>query len=238
MERLPYLRLDVRDNVIVALKDLPKGTLIRINDTNIILKDNIPAKHKFFMDDLNASTGVIMYGILVGKVRHEVKKGMLMNVSNTKHAANAYSYKYPEIKWIPPDAPKYENRTFNGYYRSDGRVGTANYWLFIPTVFCEARNLDVIREALCNELGYAVTGKYKKFTRSLVNAYHEGRDLDMPDSSLFMGNDNKERVFKNVDGIKFLNHQGGCGGTRQDSSTLSALLASYADHPNLRGLHY
>lgn len=236
MERLPYLRLDVRDNVIVALKDLPKGTLIRINDTNIILKDNIPAKHKFFMDDLNASTGVIMYGILVGKVWHEVKKGMLMNVSNTKHAANAYSYKYPEIKWIPPDAPKYENRTFNGYYRSDGRVGTANYWLFIPTVFCESRNLDVIREALCNELGYAVTGKYKKFTRSLVNAYHEGRDLDMPDSSLFMGNDNKERVFKNVDGIKFLNHQGGCEGTRQDSSTLSALLASYADHPNVAGV--
>ena len=41
--------------------------------------------------------------------------------------------------------------------RSDGRVGTANYWLFIPTVFCENRNLDVIREAMHNELGYAVT---------------------------------------------------------------------------------
>ena len=42
--------------------------------------------------------------------------------------------------------------------------------------------------------------------------------------------------FKNVDGIKFLNHQGGCGGTRQDAAILSKLLAAYADHPNVGGV--
>jgi altronate hydrolase len=46
----------------------------------------------------------------------------------------------------------------------------------------------------------------------------------------------KNRVFKNVDGIKFLNHQGGCGGTRQDAELLSNLLAAYADHPNVGGI--
>jgi altronate hydrolase len=46
----------------------------------------------------------------------------------------------------------------------------------------------------------------------------------------------EKRVFKNVDGIKFLNHQGGCGGTRQDSQVLSNLLVSYADHPNVAGI--
>lgn len=45
-----------------------------------------------------------------------------------------------------------------------------------------------------------------------------------------------ERVFKNVDGIKFLNHQGGCSGTRQDAAVLSRLLAAYADHPNVAGI--
>src|SRR4029450_10383056 len=44
------------------------------------------------------------------------------------------------------------------------------------------------------------------------------------------------RYFKNVDGIKFLNHSGGCGGTRQDSAILSKLLAAYADHPNVGGV--
>ena len=44
------------------------------------------------------------------------------------------------------------------------------------------------------------------------------------------------RPFKNVDGIKFLNHQGGCGGTRQDAGILGKLLASYANHPNVAGV--
>jgi len=39
-----------------------------------------------------------------------------------------------------------------------------------------------------------------------------------------------------VDGIKFLNHQGGCGGTRQDAAVLSKLLSAYADHPNVAGV--
>src|SRR5690606_4906404 len=47
---------------------------------------------------------------------------------------------------------------------------------------------------------------------------------------------NGERIFPNVDGIKFLNHQGGCGGTRQDADVLSRLLAAYATHPNVGGV--
>ncbi len=39
-----------------------------------------------------------------------------------------------------------------------------------------------------------------------------------------------------MDGIKFLNHQGGCGGIRQDAAVLSKLLAAYADHPNVAGV--
>ena len=45
-----------------------------------------------------------------------------------------------------------------------------------------------------------------------------------------------DRLFKNVDGIKFLNHPGGCGGTRQDAALLGRLLAAYADHPNVGGV--
>jgi len=44
------------------------------------------------------------------------------------------------------------------------------------------------------------------------------------------------RFFKNIDGIKFLFHQGGCGGIRQDAATLSKLLVAYADHPNVAGI--
>jgi altronate hydrolase len=136
-----------------------------------------------------------------------------------------------------PDVSKFRNRAFNGYHRADGKVGSANYWLFVPLVFCENRNLDVIREALHNELGYAVTAKYKLYTHELVEAYKNGIDLGAVDlSGVSTEEVRKRRVFKNVDGIKFLNHQGGCGGIRQDSAILSKLLAAYADHPNVGGV--
>jgi altronate hydrolase len=116
-------------------------------------------------------------------------------------------------------------------------VGTANYWLFIPTVFCENRNLDVIKESLYNTLGYNVTDKYKQFTDQLLSAYQDGEPIESFDvADLASAQVTKNRVFKNVDGIKFLNHQGGCGGTRQDSDLLSNLLAAYADHPNVAGI--
>ena len=77
--------------------------------------------------------------------------------------------------------PGLEMFVFMGYHRHDGRVGTANYWLFIPTVFCENRNLDVIREVLQDELGYSVTEKYKSFTRELILARQHGENLTDPD---------------------------------------------------------
>ncbi len=88
-----------------------------------------------------------------------------------------------------------------------------------------------------NTLGYTVTDKYRSFSKQLLEAYEGGTPLE--DSLLDLqpvAHPSKNRVFKNVDGIKFLNHQGGCGGTRQDADLLSNLLAAYADHPNVGGI--
>ncbi|WP_235832294.1 UxaA family hydrolase [Flavobacterium zhairuonense] len=223
------------DNVLVALTDLAKGETVTFEGQNYVLTDTIKAKHKFYTADLKQGSEITMYGVLVGKVQSDVAKGSLMTTENLKHAAEPYQYRDVDFVWQAPDVSKYQNRTFKGYKRSDGRVGTANYWLFIPTVFCENRNLDVIREALHNELGYSVSDKYTQYTHYLLEAYKNGEDLDSIDVQM-TPTANANRIFKNVDGIKFLNHQGGCGGTRQDAATLSALLASYANHPNVAGI--
>jgi altronate hydrolase len=231
------LQIHKKDNVLVALQNLPVHEVITFEAESYQLKETIPAKHKFFMHDMQANDEVYMYGVLVGKVQYPVLRGSLMTTENTKHAADPYQYRNAQYQWQPPDVSKFQHRTFNGYYRSDGRVGTANYWLFIPTVFCENRNLDVIREALHNELGYAVTDEYKSYTHQLVQAYQQGEDINAFNPSGLAANSQKEkRTFLNVDGIKFLNHQGGCGGTRQDAATLSKLLAAYANHPNVGGV--
>jgi altronate hydrolase len=231
----PVVKMHPKDNVLVALIDLTKGETITFNNEAFILQDPIKAKHKFYTENLAKGDEVRMYGVLVGKVQSAVAKGSLMTTDNLKHAAEPYAYRHIDFKWQLPDISKFKNRTFNGYKRKTGPAGTANYWLFIPTVFCENRNLDVIREALHNELGYAVSDKYIQYTQRLLKAYQNGEDIGSVNIQLTPVN-GAGRVFKNVDGIKFLNHQGGCGGTRQDAATLSKLLASYANHPNVGGI--
>lgn len=230
------LKIHPKDNVLVALTNLKKGEVIEHDGNSYTLVDDVDAKHKFFINDMKTGDSVYMYGVLVGKIQFDVPKGGRMTTDNTKHAADPYAYRGVKYEWHAPDTSKFAGRTFNGYHRSDGRVGTANYWLFLPTVFCENRNLDVIREALHNELGYAVSDKYKTYAKSLVEAYKEGEDLGKIDISALQPDPKQRRVFKNIDGIKFLNHQGGCGGTRQDAATLGRLLAAYADHPNVGGV--
>jgi altronate hydrolase len=228
------IKLNHRDNVIVALQNIGRGESVLYNEVSYQTIDDIPAKHKFFTQDMNAGDEVIMYGMLVGKAEKSVSCGNLMTTANVKHAAGTYSYRHHAYDWKAPDISKFRNKTFSGYHRNDGRVGTANYWLFIPTVFCENRNLDVIREALHTELGYAVTDKYKQYTHQLAEAFKKNENIDQVDFS--PATNQQSRPFKNVDGIKFLNHQGGCGGTRHDAAILSKLLAAYADHPNVGGI--
>ena len=230
------LQIHPSDNVLVALQNISAATIVSHQQHAYTLIEDIPAKHKFFLQDMQVGEPVIMYGVLVGKTLQSVKAGSRMRTENTGHAAEPYDWKPYAYQWTPPDVSKFTGRSFLGYHRSDGRVGTANYWIFIPTVFCENRNLDVIREALQEQLGYAVSNKYKQTARQLVDSFLQTGSIDQVDLSPTSSSSLPHRVFKNVDGIKFLNHQGGCGGTRQDAATLSALLAAYADHPNVGGV--
>ncbi len=230
------IQVHPKDNVLVALVDLAKDAIISYEGNTYKLTEDIPAKHKFFMQDLQQGAEIIMYGVLVGKAQQLVQQGSKMSTANTKHAADPFVFKPSHFKWQSPDVSKYSQRTFNGYHRSDGRVGTANYWLFMPTVFCENRNLDVIKEALYTQLGYEVTDKYKQKVKNLRELYFAGSSIADADLSIKESDVITRRVFKNVDGIKFLNHQGGCGGTRKDAATLSRLLAAYANHPNVAGV--
>jgi len=221
---------------MVALKNLQAGESVDYNGVHYALTENIPAKHKFYLRDEPAGTNVIMYGVLVGKTIKNVTAGSRVSTENLKHASGAYDYRGVNYQWKPPDISKFRDSHFLGYHRSDGRVGTANYWLFIPTVFCENRNLDVIKEVLQDELGYSVTEKYKSFTRDLIIAMQEGTNTEAPAIPSLPEAYKRSRVFKNVDGIRFLNHEGGCGGIRQDSTILGKLLAAYANHPNVGGI--
>lgn len=233
------LNIHPDDNVLVALRDLLKGESIFYNTEEFVLREEIPGKHKFAMRNFDPGDEIIMYGVLVGKAIRPILRGDLIHTGNIKHASNEHYAKTKNYQWTPPSVEKWQNRTFNGYLRADGRVGTANYWLFIPTVFCENRNLDYIKDALLHQLGYAPSHKYRKAVSKLISTFRrEGNSGNFTPQALISEEEVvvNHRLFENVDGIKFLNHEGGCGGTRQDSQTLSKLMAAYADHPNVAGI--
>ncbi len=69
------LKINEADNVVVALQDLSRQTIIVVGGISILLTEDIPAKHKFFISNMQAGEEVIMYGVLVCKVQHAVMAG-------------------------------------------------------------------------------------------------------------------------------------------------------------------
>jgi altronate hydrolase len=155
-----------------------------------------------------------------------------------KHAANSFELGERKLQWQQPDVSRFASKTFMGYHRADGKVGTANYWLVIPLVFCENRNLEVLKEALVDELGYGLRKKNKVEVGQLIELYKQGKGIGeilSADLNVDQQEQKQQRLFPNVDGVKFLTHEGGCGGTRQDAQTLCGLLAGYITHANVAG---
>jgi len=227
------LQLDPRDNVLVALTDLPAGETVVNSGKSYTVTVTIPAKHKFATQDFPAGEEIMMYGVIVGKAREPIAKGGLLTTSNVLHDAAGFHNKESGYTWTAPDVSRWTGRTFAGYHRQDGQVGTRNYWLVVPLVFCENRNVDALREAFEEELGYGRPKLYRQQVRELLQEY---RNVGLESPATVMDSSHApSRIFPNVDGIKFLLHQGGCGGTRDDSRALCGLLAGYIHHPNVAG---
>jgi altronate hydrolase len=232
------LKVHPADNVLVALKNLEKGTVVSFEGMEYTIQEHVKAKHKLAVCDLAPGDSVTMYGVLVGKAQQPIKKGGLISTGNVKHAANDFTVGQRHTEWVVPDVSAFSGRTFSGYHRADGSVGTANYWVVVPMVFCENRNLDVLQQALVTDLGYGRNRSYQLQSQQLIELYKTGKSVEEilgTDLRADYGRNANERLFPNVDGIKFLTHDGGCGGTRQDAQALCGLLAGYITHPNVAG---
>lgn len=235
-----WLILDPKDNLAVALRELPAGERIRARET-LVLPEAIPIKHKFALQYLPVGGPVYMYGVLVGKATQPIPAGGLIHTGNLEHAAAGYAAgngQAKDLSWKAPDVSPWQDRTFAGIHRADGRVGTANYWLVIPLVFCENRNVEMIRKTMLKGLGYEKAQAAPIAIETLIAAYRSGKtaaDILALSQTATEVTTTDERVFPNVDGIKFLTHDGGCGGIRQDSQVLCELLAGYIAHPNVAG---
>src|SRR5690606_35383086 len=127
--------------------------------------EEVAAKHKFTGTDLPKGEAVKMYGIVVGTALYHLPKGTKLTTSNIAHTTAKVSSRQPVSSWNAPDVSAWKGRQFSGFHRQDGSVGTANYWLVFPLVFCENKNIEVIKDAVSEALGQQPQKKYRDFAR-------------------------------------------------------------------------
>jgi altronate hydrolase len=229
-----------RDNIIVALTNLSKGDIIDLDVGTITLVSDVKAKHKFAVRNLTIGEEVYMYGVVVGKAKNKILQGEVITRQNIIHETEPYIVPKNAARknWTYPNLTSFSKKHFLGYHREDSRVGTENNWLVIPLVFCQNRNIETLQTTMLKELGYENPSKKSFDISQLVEKYKSGaseEELLEVDLTTNNGHKQRNRIFPNVDGVHFLTHEGGCGGSTSDAVTLCNLLAGYINNPNVAG---
>ncbi|XCF07418.1 altronate dehydratase family protein [Tamlana crocina] len=217
------IKVNSSDNVAVALVNLKAGEVIPFEGEDIKILSDVKSKHKIALEKFESGARIIMYGVLVGSANGVIEKGDVLTTENVKHQIEKVFEKTESFSWTPPNVDKWKDRTFMGYHREDGQVGTENVWLFFPLVFCENKNIEKLKEIFERELLKKKVNPHQMLLRSLVSG---GDDVEVVEEP--------KDVFENLD-VKFITHPGGCGGIRQDSEVLAKLLAGYVNNPNVAG---
>ena len=128
---MDYIVINPSDNVAVALRDLPKGTVVE----GMTVSVDVPRGHKVLLKDLKAGENVIKYGFPIGHVTKDAPAGPVVDHTCIKtNLEGLLEYSYAPVP--APELPAVQPRTFRGFRRADGHVGIRNQIWVIPTVGC------------------------------------------------------------------------------------------------------
>jgi len=76
------LRINKKDNVVVALGNIKKGEIFDMEGTPWVAKENINFGHKIALTDIFKDEKVIKYGEVIGYAIQNIKKGAWVHVHN------------------------------------------------------------------------------------------------------------------------------------------------------------
>ncbi len=112
------------------------------------MKETIPAGHKVALVDLRQGEAVYRYGSEIGRASTDIPAGSWVHDHNLSLQINSRHYQYRVVR---PAQPAPSGRTFQGYARPDGRVGTRNTIAVISTVSCSTHVVSQIARAFPRE---------------------------------------------------------------------------------------
>ncbi len=200
------IRIHEKDNVAVALTPLDAGQLVQIGVKTVALTQEIPAGHKFALEEIQANCEVIKYGNSIGKATKLIHTGEWVHTHNLKTGlGEILKYQYQPIDSLQekPDGEGKLTETemsdpldefFEGYIREDGGVGIRNELYILPTVGC-VNNIARVLERM-----------------------------------------GKERKPEYIDNVIAFTHPYGCSQLGEDQLNTQKILAGLIKHPNAAGV--
>lgn len=155
---MELIRINPGDNVAVALSDIAAGSVKIVDGIEVTFLEEVRRGHKVALFDIPAGSAVIKYGFSIGNAKEDIRKGCWVHTHNLKTGlGELLEYHYDKVD-IPEKHT--EPARFNGYVRSDGRVGIRNEIWIIPTVGCVNGPAEMIAKLANKKLPEGVDGVY------------------------------------------------------------------------------
>ena len=142
------------DDVAVAKKRIVGGSVVHHEGKAVRLLNDVPPGHKFALQDMGEGDPVRKFGQIIGYATTKIPVGEWVHTqnlgfgagegegANALHLDYEYSTDIPVVDYYGPE----QQRTFPGYSRPDGRVGTRNYVALVSTVNCSANTIHAIAD--------------------------------------------------------------------------------------------
>jgi galactarate dehydratase len=141
----PVIQLNPQDNVSVARAVIPAGTVLP--GSNVVARDEIPSGHKISIQPIEAGEPVLKYGQVIGTASAAIQPGEHVHLHNLAMQESDVTHNFAADARPTPLLPEAERRTFEGYVRANGEVGTRNYIGIITSVNCSATVSRAIADA-------------------------------------------------------------------------------------------
>jgi altronate dehydratase len=147
----PFIRLNAKDNVVVARIALSVGATAMFEGREVRIAQAIGAGHKVAVSDIAEGAPILKYGEVIGVARGHIRPGDLVHVHNLRYDIAGREYEFSTGLNDLSHIPLLQARTFLGFPRADGRVGTRNYVAVVGASNCAAYATQKVEAAFRNE---------------------------------------------------------------------------------------
>lgn len=148
------LRLHPQDQVAIAKTNLQSGTVLvfegeQNSPVKVSVRQFIPSGHKVALHTTAAGNSIRRYGQVIGFATQSIEPGDHVHTHNLSvkdfDREHAFGAEVQPVAYVPEE----DRRTFLGYKRANGKVGTRNYIAIIASVNCSAHT--------CREIAHYFT---------------------------------------------------------------------------------